>query len=1072
MSAGELAIGSGIHADEAWEVTLGDPRVVIAVLDSGIRWNERDLVNKFYLNRGELPVPDAACGTAAGSDPWDVNGDGVFNVQDYTTATGHAQPDAATICDSRVTDTNGNGFLDPEDLITAFSDGTDDDDNGWTDDIAGWDAFHDDNDPFDDTDYGHGTGEAKDSTAEGDNGMGDIGVCPTCLVMPVRVGDSFVADSNDFALGVTFAVDTGATIVQEALGTINGTPYARAAVDYAWKNDVPIVASAADENSFHANLPGSLNHTIYVHANTYNTTSRDNATTFLAFNNCTNYGANLLLSTPGGACSSEATGKTAGVVGLIEAAALANPLLSPSGAGAATDPRGARVLRAEEIKQLLIQTVDDIYDPTSATDPDLYLSLPGWDKRFGYGRTNVRRAVDEVLASRIPPVVDVWQPAWFDVIDPATTPTVMITGELSYRHDLYTGYDYVVEWAPGIEPGDADWHELASGSATDDMAGGLASWDVSSVVIDNAALPAPDVDVDRYMVTVRVRVTLHSADSSRDGVKGEIRRAFHIEHDDDLRAGFPVKLAGSGEPSATITDLDGDGVMDLVYAEAGGIIHVLGPDGQEQAGWPVSVGSVPGLDAGNPASHRSSAAFASGALDPDLPRQAVMHGIAVGDLDGDGPDGRSVVAATYDGEIYAYGADGALRPGFPVTLDRSRAASTDPDHIVDSGVAGVPVLEDLDGDGALDIVVAGMDGSVYAWHGDGTAMAGFPVALSSGAQQARIVETPSVGDIDGDGFPEIVVGTNEDYNSLGKLYAVRHDGTMQPGWPVGIGTQSVLPVIGTGLPNSTALADIDGDGVVDVAASGVVGVPKFIAGDGSTLGVVNNAPFGPESNSDDQPSLVAVADGSFGDLDGDGKPDMVWAGAGISLTNGISGGKRVLFDHQLDAWNPQTGDLLPGFPRRVDDHQFFMNPAVADFDGDGKPEVISGSGGYYLHAWNVDGVEPAGWPKFTGGWIISAPAVGDLDGDGLLDVVVATREGYLWAWKTQGEASGHVDWASYHHDDRNTGNLAAPLGFPTGGGGGGCCSASGGDPRGAVALALVALVGLARPRLRRGRARG
>ena len=51
-------------------------------------------------------------------------------------------------------------------------------------------------------------------------------------------------------------------------------------------------------------------------------------------------------------------------------------------------------------------------------------------------------------------------------------------------------------------------------------------------------------------------------------------------------------------------------------------------------------------------------------------------------------------------------------------------------------------------------------------------------------------------------------------------------------------------------------------------------------------------------------------------------------------------------------------------------------------DGDGAHEVLLGSGGYLLHAFQRGGGEAAGFPKFTGGWIFSAPAVGDLDGDG------------------------------------------------------------------------------------------
>ena len=82
---GEAAIDSspqelfgvrGASVDKAWQVTTGRPDVRISVLDSGIRWQDAlpDLVNKFFINRGELPRPK-------GSWAYDKNRDGVFNVQ-------------------------------------------------------------------------------------------------------------------------------------------------------------------------------------------------------------------------------------------------------------------------------------------------------------------------------------------------------------------------------------------------------------------------------------------------------------------------------------------------------------------------------------------------------------------------------------------------------------------------------------------------------------------------------------------------------------------------------------------------------------------------------------------------------------------------------------------------------------------------------------------------------------------------------------------------------------------------------------------------------------------------------
>ena len=1073
LSSYEKMIGSGIHADEAWEHTTGDRRVLIAVIDSGIRWSDKDLVDKMYLNRGELPVPDPACGTATGADPWDVNHDGTFNVQDYTTATGTQLPTPDTICDPRVTDKNGNGLLDAEDLIETFSDGKDDDGNGYVDDISGWDTYYDDNDPADDTDYGHGTGEAHDSASEGNNALDNIGVCPECTVMMVRAGDSFIVESNKFAAGVFFGVDSGAALIQTAEGAINTSALGRQAIDYANAQGVPVIASAADEDSFHHNMPGTYNHTIYVHANVYGTSSDlSQARTFLAFNNCTNYGAQLLLSTPGKSCSSEATGKTSGAVGLMVSAALQAgiPPLDPA---PATDKFGTRRLAAEEIKQLLVQSVDDIYDPAAANDPQLYPTKVGWDQRSGYGRTNVARAIAMIQAGQIPPVVDVTAPGWFTVLDPDRTPSVDLHGTIRYRHALYTSYDYVVEWAPGIEPNDSDFQPIASGTGetADRIDTTLASWDLSNVRVDNPQMPEPDLDVNRFLVTVRVRVTMHGPGAA-EGVKGEIRRAFHIVRDPTLVAGFPIDLGAGAESSPKISDLDGDGTMELVQADAAGRVHVLGPDGKERAGWPQTVERFPPTQR-----HAASPAVVSGAWPADT-RSSIVATVAIGDLAGESKGkakAKDVVAVSLEGQVFAWDAAGQLLPGFPVGIDPAAGKQSSPNSFIDDGVFASPVLGDLDGDGKPEIIVAGLDSQVYAWHGDGTPVAGFPVLLSSGTQKARIIATPAFGDLDGDGKPELVVGTNESYNEVGRLYVIEADGTIRPGWPASTPTITVLPDIGTGLPNSAALGDFEGTGKLEIATSAIGAGPLLFDADGIPLGNFDNGLYGKTSNVTDNPAISVVSNVALGHLDNDPNSiSFVLPGAGDGLLGALTGpnGLRVNFQHLVSAWKVTrsasgTYSFLDGFPQRADDHQFFMNPAIADVDGDGLPEAIAGSGGYYLRAWNVHGVEPAGWPKMTGQWIIASPAVGDLDGDGKLEVAVGTREGFLYAWHTTGKTGGRVDWASFHHDDANTGSLATPLAFGARpGASSGCgCGATGPDD-GPLVIAIGLLV------LRRRRHRG
>ena len=160
----------------------------------------------------------------------------------------------------------------------------------------------------------------KDSTAEADNG-GDLGSCPNCMGVPLRVGDSFIADVNRFGAAVTYATDNDVQVVQEALGTLNNSSLARQAVDYAYRHGVTVMASAADEAAQHNNWPSTLPHTIVVNS------VRDIAAAapgqvLLAFNGCTNFSAKITLSIPSTSCSSNAVGLAAGFAGLIYSAAL------------------------------------------------------------------------------------------------------------------------------------------------------------------------------------------------------------------------------------------------------------------------------------------------------------------------------------------------------------------------------------------------------------------------------------------------------------------------------------------------------------------------------------------------------------------------------------------------------------------------------------------------------------------------------------------------------------------------------------------------------------------------------
>ncbi|MCI0699436.1 S8 family serine peptidase [candidate division KSB1 bacterium] len=234
-----------IRAPEAWRVTVGDPNILIAVIDTGLEFNHPDLRTGIWINPGE--------------------------------------------------DLNRNGAADSADF-----NGIDDDRNGFIDDVRGWDFtdapnFTDggdylnrDNDPTDEN--GHGTAVTGIIAATANNRIGIAGLAPGCRVVVLRAGSSQgLLEEDDVASAIVYAVQNGARVINMSFGDIVVSPVLRDVIRFAHARGAVLVASAGNSATDKPHYPSGFAETISVGAT--------NKTNQLA--GFSNYGAVIDVVAPG-----------------------------------------------------------------------------------------------------------------------------------------------------------------------------------------------------------------------------------------------------------------------------------------------------------------------------------------------------------------------------------------------------------------------------------------------------------------------------------------------------------------------------------------------------------------------------------------------------------------------------------------------------------------------------------------------------------------------------------------------------------------------------------------------------
>ncbi|MBU2633944.1 MAG: S8 family serine peptidase [Nanoarchaeota archaeon] len=238
---------------------------------------------------------------------------------------------------------------------------------------------------------------------------------------------------------------------------------------------------------------------------------------------------------------------------------------------------------------------------------------------------------------------------------------------------------------------------------------------------------------------------------------------------------------------------------------------------------------------------------------------------------------------------------------------------------------------------------------------------------------------PSVGDINGDGYNEIVIASGRGYRSNSKIYAFNYDGSLVGGWPVGVLEDSFY---------QTTLSDLDRDGDMEVIVASYFDNftsynPEW---DNGTIYVLdgngNNLEGWPKSFYKHNAGWHPIA---VGDVDNDNDDEEIVAALFDGEHNPYSNftyASLYVFDKDgnvLEGWPKNVSSFFNNFTQENYDWGLSYNgPTLVDLDGDYDLEIIVTINSE-IFIFNHDGEMFGGWPQTIDQIPSTSAVVGDLD---------------------------------------------------------------------------------------------